>query len=185
MKLVIFLFTVIGLTIFASSISDADAAVDMFLKIPGIDGESMTKGHEKEIELLAWSWGATQTGAIGGGGAGAGKASFQDFHFTKFIDKSSPILLQKLAIGQHIPEATFVIERPTGEPTPFKFLEIKMTDLLVSSYQIGGSSGDDRPVESISLNFAKIEFKYTPQKADGTADAPVSMCYDLRTAMSC
>jgi type VI secretion system secreted protein Hcp len=67
------------------------AAVDYFLKLDGIEGESKDDKHKNEIDVESWSWGETQTGASGfGGGGGAGKVSMQDFHFTMKMNKASP-----------------------------------------------------------------------------------------------
>ena len=59
-------------------------------------------------------------------------------------------------------------------------MKIKFTDLLVSSYSTGGGGGGDDPVESIALNFSKIEFEYREQKADGTLDGPIPAGWDLK-----
>jgi type VI secretion system secreted protein Hcp len=108
------------------------------------------------IEVFSWSWGATQTGTtIDGGGAGAGKVQMQDFHFTKTVDKSSASLFQACANGKHFPMATFTA-RKAGKGQQ-EYLVVKFNDLLVSSYQSSGSSGDAVPMETISLNFRSVE----------------------------
>ena len=87
-------------------------AFDAFLKIDGIDGESTDKFHPGEIEISSFSWGVTQTGSIGsGGGGGAGKASFQDLHFSSSISKASPNLMIACATGEHIKEATLTVRK--------------------------------------------------------------------------
>lgn len=112
----------------------------------------------QQIPVYSWSWGATQTGdsSVGGGG-GAGKVQMQDFHFTKTVDKSSPSLFQACATGKHFPTATFVA-RKKGEGQQ-DYMVVKFSDLLVSSYQTGGSAGDTIPMESISLNFASVDLQ--------------------------
>lgn len=157
----------------------ADAAsVDYFLKIDGIEGESTDSMHKGQIDVLSFSWGASNSGSSStGGGGGAGKVQFQDIHFTTKMNKASPKLMLACATGEHIKEVIL-----TGQLTGKRgqqFLEIKMTDVLVSSYQSGGSSGD-LPTESISLNFAKIEFKYFPMNRDGTLGEPVTGGWDLK-----
>ncbi|AIF82945.1 type VI secretion system effector, Hcp1 family [Candidatus Nitrososphaera evergladensis SR1] len=160
-------------------IPSADAAtVDYFLKIDGIEGESTSDRHKGEINIESFSWGASNTGsASAGGGAGAGKVSFQDISFTKVIDKSSPKLMLATATGQHIKQVTL-----TGEMSGKKgqqFLQIKLTDVLISSYQQGGSSGAV-PTDSFSLNFAKIEFTYYPTNPDGSLGAPMTGGWDIK-----
>lgn len=157
----------------------ADAAqVDYFLKIDGIDGESTSDRHKNEIEIESFSWGASNTGATGaGGGGGAGKVTFQDIHFTKKLDKASPKLMLACATGEHIKDVVLVGEL-SGKRGQ-QFLEIKLTDVLVSSYQSGGSSGNI-PTDSFSLNFAKIEFTYFPVNANGTLGEPVKAGWDVK-----
>jgi type VI secretion system secreted protein Hcp len=154
-------------------------AVDYFLKIKGIEGESFDAKHKNEIDVLSWSWGQTQSGthAVGGGG-GAGKVSMQDFNFVMKVNKASPKLMLACASGDHIPEATLVCRKAGKEQQ--EFLTIKLSDCLVSSFQTGGSAGSDFETESVSLNFAKIQYEYRAQKADGTLDGAIKAGYDLK-----
>lgn len=89
-------------------------AVDYFLKIDGIEGESRDAKHKSEIELGSFSWGETAaTAPGGGGGGGAGKVSMQDFVATMRTSKASPALLLACASGQHRPQsATGKLEPP-------------------------------------------------------------------------
>lgn len=152
-------------------------AVDFFLKIDGIDGESKDGKHAGEIDVLSWSFGAHQAGTMaGGGGGGAGKVSMQDFTFSMRMCKATPKLLLHCANGKHIPSALFTA-RKAGEKQQ-EYMKIKFSDILVSSYQTGG--GGEEPLESISLNFSKIEFEYREQKADGTLDGPIPTGWDLK-----
>ena len=160
--------------------NEAYAAVDMFLKIDGIDGESTDEAHEGEIEILSFSWGETNEGKAhaGGGGGGPGKVSLQDFNFAMIFEKSSPKLMQACAEGKHIPKAILTVRKAGfaagSEPDPY--LTITLTEILISSYQTGGSADDDAvPVDSVSLNFAKIDFEYQQQNDRGDpVDRPVS-----------
>lgn len=155
-------------------------AVDYFLKIDGIDGESQDHKHKNEIELESWSWGETNAGTSGhGGGAGTGKVSMQDFHFVMRANKSSPKLFLACANGEHIKKATLTC-RKAGKDQQ-EYLKVDMCDVLVSSYQTGGSaSGDGAPMDQISLNFTKIEMEYKPQKADGTLDGAIKAGYNVK-----
>ena len=155
------------------------AIVDYFLKIDGIEGESMDDKHKNEIDVQSWSWGETNVGdAAHRGGMGAGKVAMQDFHFTMRINKASPKLFLACATGQHIKEALLTCRKAGKEQQ--EYLKIKFSDLLVSNYQTGGSTGDVVPIDQISLNFSKIEVTYAPQKPDGTLDAPVVHNYNLK-----
>jgi type VI secretion system secreted protein Hcp len=159
-------------------------AVDYFLKIKGIEGESKDHKHANEIDVLSFSWGETQTGThAGGGGSGGGKVSMQDFHFVMKTNKASPKLLLACANGEHIGEALLTVRKAGKEQQ--EFMKIKFWDLLVSSYQTGGSStGDEIPMDQISLNYAKMEYEYKEQAADGTLGGPIKAGYDLKTMQS-
>jgi type VI secretion system secreted protein Hcp len=153
-------------------------AVDMFLKLGSIKGESADDKHKGEIEVLSWHWGATQTGTTHSGtGGGAGKANFQDVTITKYLDSSSPHLIDHVAKGTHIPEALLTVRKAGGKV--LEYLKLKMNDVLVSSIQTGGSGHDERLTETLGLNFSKYEIVYTPQKADGSGDAAVQSKFDI------
>ncbi len=156
------------------------AAVDYFLDIDGIKGESTDDKHKDKIDLESWSWGESNSGAHGaGGGGGAGKVAMQDFHFVMKVNKASPELMLACATGKHIPKATLICRKAGG--TQGEFLKVTMSDLLVSSYQTGGSGhGGVLPTDQISLNFSKIEWDYKPQKKDGSLDASVKAGYDVK-----
>src|SRR5881628_1086746 len=155
------------------------AAVDYFLKIDGIKGESQDHKHKEEIDLESFSWGETQQGAHAyGGGGGAGKVAMQDFNFVMRVNKASPKLLLACATGTHIKEALLTCRKAGKEQQ--EYLKVKFTDLLVASFQTGGSAGDVVPVDQISLNFAKIEYEYYPQKDDGTLGSKVPVWWNLK-----
>jgi type VI secretion system secreted protein Hcp len=156
------------------------AAVDYFLKLDGIDGESADSKHKNEIDLESWSWGETQAGTFaGGGGGGAGKVSMQDFHFVMRVNKSSPKLLEACASGEHVKKAVLVCRKAGKEQQ--EYLKITFSDCLVSSFQTGGSGGSDIvPNDQISLNFAKIEYEYKEQKPDGTLGGAVKAGWNLK-----
>jgi type VI secretion system secreted protein Hcp len=155
------------------------AAVDYFLKVESIDGESTDDKHKNEIDVESWSWGESNQGThAGGGGGGAGKVSMQDFHFTMKVNKATPKLMLACATGQHIKKAVLTCRKAGGDQQ--EYMIITFSDLLVSSYQTGGSAGDVVPTDQVSMNFSKIEFEYKPQKPDGSLDAPIKAGYDLK-----
>ncbi len=156
------------------------AAVDYFLKLEGVKGESHDSKHKDEIEVDSWSWGETQHGTqASGGGGGAGKVSMQDFHFVMRVNKSSPKLLLACATGEHIKSAALTCRKAGKEQQ--EFLVIKFTDVLVSSFQTGGAgSADIVPTDQISLNYGKIEYEYKMQKTDGTLDGPIKAWYSIK-----
>jgi type VI secretion system secreted protein Hcp len=153
-------------------------AVDMFLKIDGIKGESRDDKHKDEIDVLAWSWGASQSGTMHvGGGGGSGKANFQDVSVTKWVDKSSHALLKAVSIGQHVKEALLTV-RKAGEK-PLEYIKLTMKDCLITSVSTGGSGGEDQLTENITINFGNFAYEYTPQKPDGTGDSVLPFGFDI------
>ena len=133
-------------------------AVDMFIKLDGIKGEAQDDKHKGEIDVLAWSWGMSQSGTTHmGSGGGGGKANFQDISVTKWVDKSSPILMQYCATGKHIPKAQLIVRKAGGKP--LEYIVMDLTDIMVTSVSTGGSGGEDRLTENVSLNFAEFKFK--------------------------
>jgi type VI secretion system secreted protein Hcp len=158
-------------------------AVDYFIKFDGIKGESTDAKHKDEIDVESWSWGETQTGPQHpGGGGGAGKVAMQDFHFVMRLNTASPGLMRACATGQHIKTAT-LYGRKAGKNQQ-EYLTFKLTDVLVSSYQTGGSEQADIPIDQVSLNFAKIQVEYKPQRPDGTPGSAVTFGWDVKAGKS-
>jgi len=155
-------------------------ASDYLLKIKGIDGESDQKGHEKWIEIESFSWGASNAGSsASGSGGGTGKVSMQDFHFVMTNGVSSPKLMLACATGEHIGDAELHLRKAGGKQEVY--LSWKFTDILISSYQTGGSShGSPIPTDQVSFNFTKVELEYKPQKNDGSLGAPIKASYDVK-----
>jgi type VI secretion system secreted protein Hcp len=154
-------------------------AVDMFLKLTGVDGESKDKTYGKQIDILAWSWGCSNAGSgHAGGGSGAGKVNVQDISVTKWVDSSSPSLLLACCNGDHYDEGNLII-RKAGGSSPVEYLKIKLTEVFVTSISTGGSGGEDRLTENVSLNFSKFQLFYTPQDAKGAAGTPIPCGWDI------
>src|SRR5262247_1484895 len=156
------------------------AAVDYFLKLDGIEGESHDSKHKNAIELESWSWGEAQTGTgHSAGGSGCGKVAMQDFHFVMKMNKATPKLALACANGEHIKKAELIC-RKAGKDQQ-EFLKVTFSDLLVSSYQTGGSGHSDiLPTDQISLNFAKIEYEYKEQLATGQLGGVIKAGYDVK-----
>ena len=156
-------------------------AVDMFLNLGAtIKGETQDSAQKAagDIDVLAWSWGASNSGSFHtGGGGGAGKANFQDISITNYLDKASPAILIALAKGAHIPEAKLLV-RKAGEGQQ-KYLEMTLTKVLVTSLSTGGSGGEDRLTENVTLNFGKVTFAYTPQDSKGTVAGDKTFTWNI------
>jgi type VI secretion system secreted protein Hcp len=149
----------------------------MFLKLDGISGESLDQKHPNEIDVLSFSWGVANSGDAAP--RKRGKPHATALTVTVYTSKASPSLFLHCCTGQHI-KTGVITARKAGE-RPMEFLHIKLTDILVSSYSTGSGGGDTLPTENIGLEFAKVQFIYTPQTASGAPGADVSAAFNFLT----
>lgn len=156
-------------------------AVDAYLKIGDVKGESVVKGFEGQIDVLSWSWGMSQTGTTHRGtGGGAGRVDVQDMTFTHYVDAASSNLMLACCNGKHYPDALLTV-RKAGEK-PLDYLKITMTDLIITSVSTGGSKGEELVAETVSINFAKVKVEYQPQDPKGAKKGgSIDMEYDIAT----
>jgi type VI secretion system secreted protein Hcp len=163
-------------------------AFDAYIKIDGIPGESTDDKHKDWIEILNYGFGASQPTsgtASSAGGASTGRVNIQDFTFTHFLDKASPKLFEAVCTGKHFSSVTVELCRAGGDK--LKYMEYKLSDVVVSSLGRGGDAKgeEDVPIESASLNFGKIVMTYTQQKRkDGSGGGNVAFGWDLTTNKS-
>lgn len=144
-------------------------AFDAFLEIEGVAGESQRAGHEGQIELQSFSWGASNPTSISstGTGIGAGKVSISSFNFMKNTDGTSPTLFQKCCNGKHFDKAKVTLYKAAGDDGALDYLIYEFEKVFVDSIAWSGG-GDGIPLESISLSFGKVTINYTGQNDDGT-----------------
>lgn len=156
-------------------------AIDMFLKLDTVEGESLDSAHSGEIDLLSANFGASQTGTShSGGGSGAGKVTMQDMVITKKVDKSSPILFLLLCQGQHIPKGTLTV-RKAGGTKPLEYLKMNFGNVFITGFQQTGADGQEELTEQVTLNFQQVSVIYTPQKADGSGGPAITKGWDVKT----
>jgi type VI secretion system secreted protein Hcp len=150
----------------------------MFIKIGALKGEARDDKHKGDIDVLAWSWGMANSGSAHvGGGAGAGKVSVQDISFTKYIDTSSTELMLACCNGKHFDKATLVV-RKAGEK-PLEYITVTMEDLIITSVSTGGSGGEDRLTENVTLNFSRVKVMYKEQTETGGVGEKPEMGWDV------
>ena len=153
----------------ASSTSVVSAS-DMFLKLTGVKGESQDSKHKDEIDVLSWSWG-TSTGTGKTKRGTIAPQCIQDLAFTKFVDSSTPQLIMLGVMGETAKEGTLTV-RKSGEKQA-EYLTLKMTDVMVTSYQTGGDGSDQQLVDTVVLSFSSIAGEYKPQREDGSSGVSV------------
>ena len=153
-------------------------AIDMFIKIGDVEGEAADDKHGKEIDVLAWSWGMSQSGTTHmGGGGGSGKVAVQDMSITKYVDSATNALMKACCDGTHYPEAMLTVRKAGKEA--LEYIKITMKELIVSSVSTGGSGGEDRLTENVTLNFAEFKLEYTPQNEDGSGGAAKEVAWHI------
>ena len=146
---------------------------------PNIAGDVTTQGYAGQFEVQSFQWGVgrgvgSPTGASGN--REASTPSVSEITLSKQLDQASGNLLKEAFGGEGKASVVIAFVR-TDAGGGVTYLEYTLTNTMLSGYSI--SSGGDRPSESISLNFTKIEAKFTPQKDDGTAGTPATIIYDL------
>jgi len=160
------------------------AAQDIFLCIEGVPGESQDERHRDCIDVLAWSWGMSQSGTThdGTGGGGVDKVSVQDLSVTKYIDKSSPDIMLATASGAHFPKLELLVHQTCGGCDPKQpYFSLTIEDIIVSSVSSGGSQGEDRLTENVTFNFAKVQWCYTQTNPDGSQEPEHCEGWDIVT----
>lgn len=154
------------------------AQADMFLKLTNIKGESVDVKHPDEIEVLSWSFGASQEGsAHSGTGSGTGKVAIQDVTITHYVDSASTDLLKHLTNGKHIDEGLLVVRKAGG--TAVEYFKFKMEQVMVTHISNGGGAGQDRVTENVTLNFRKFTQTYTPQDDKGAPKPKSEFTWDI------
>ncbi len=155
----------------------ASAATDMFLKLGNIKGESVDAQHKGEIDVLAWSWGESDnTAAAVRGRRSAAPDCIQDLSLTKFIDRATPDIIMDAVLGRIINEGVLTLRRSGGDAKEQtqSYLTLTLSDVTISSYATGGSGGEDRLTENVTLHFQKMEGTYRQQQPDGSLGSPIT-----------
>jgi type VI secretion system secreted protein Hcp len=144
-----------------------------------VDGKDGKGPHSKEINVLGWNWGMSNNGSAHVlGGAGSGKVSVQDVQVTKYVDSASPKLLKACCNGTHFDAAKLTV-RKAGGTSPVEYIKINMEKVFISSISTGGTGGQSRLTETVSLNFAKVNLDYTPQTDKGGAGTAIPFGWDI------
>lgn len=156
-------------------------AIDVYLQIDGIKGESADSTHQGWIELSSAHWGVTQprsATASTAGGHTAERCEHRNQSISKLADLASPILMQTCSMGRTIPKAKLEFMRADGNGKPVKYYEVELENVLIGSMDQVVHEGSVLH-DSIGLKFARVKWKYTQQKIDGGASGNTSGGWDL------
>jgi type VI secretion system secreted protein Hcp len=154
-------------------------AVDIFMVIDTVKGESTDAGFPGSIQVNSWNWGMTQSGNTHTStGSGTGKVSVGDLSFVKAVDSTSPTLTQTCCNGTAFKTATLSM-RKAGGASALTYLVITLKNVIISSVQLGSSSSDDQQMETITLNFGEFTYEYTSQASAGTGGATTSVTWNI------
>lgn len=155
-------------------------AVDYFLELDGIPGESTDAKHKGEIDVLAFSWGVSQAGSAprGGRGGGAGKALFEDLLVVARTSKASPKLWQACATGEHLKSAVLTCRKGSGKGR-IEFLKVTLTEVTITSYEVDGSD-EELPLDQIALAFGTVETEFVSVDATGKTQPVVTAGWDVK-----
>lgn len=157
-------------------------AIDVYLQIDGIKGESGDDQHKGWIECESVNWSLTQprsATASTSGGHTAERAELSDVTLHKMADLASPILAQTCAMGKTIPKAKFEFFRADGDGKRVKYYEVELENVIVAHVAQGVAAGG--MTESIGLKFAKVKWRYTQQRIVGGAGGNTAGGWDLAT----
>jgi type VI secretion system secreted protein Hcp len=159
---------------------DPMADIYAFLELEGVTGESQDSQYKDKIELQSFSWGATNNSSFASGtGSGIGKGQVQDISCTKFVDKASLVLMKKCVNGDTIDSGKITLLKLSDE-TKIPYYEVKLTDIVVTSYQVAGSGDGQLPLDHFSMHFVQVNSTYTPQSNTGDASGSVEFNWDLQ-----
>jgi type VI secretion system secreted protein Hcp len=144
-------------------------AVEIFLSIDGITGESQKSGAVGWIEVFSFSNGASNPSSVAfGTGSGAGKVDLSSISLQKQLDMSSPYLFENCCSGSHVDTAQMIVREATGTTTTQTYFQYDMTEVFIDSISWGGAAGGGKPSESLSVSSKSLAITYWSQASDGT-----------------
>ncbi|HTW79794.1 MAG TPA: type VI secretion system tube protein Hcp [Terracidiphilus sp.] len=149
-------------------------AVDYFLKLDGIQGESQDEKHKNEIQVLSWSWGAANVSSVSGtGGSGAGKVDMSDVSMMLNFDKSTPKFFKSICAGTHIASGELSAIKAGGNGKAY--LKVDFKEIFVTGLQM--SAAGEVPAVSLSFTYDEIKIDYSAQDEKGNLASvgPVTM----------
>ncbi|MDE1189175.1 type VI secretion system tube protein Hcp [Erwiniaceae bacterium L1_54_6] len=154
-------------------------AIDTFLKVEGVTGESNDSNHKNWTDVLSFTWGASQQGnmAVGGGG-GSGKVNYRDLQIQALIDKSTPSILKFCSSGKHVNKVEISICKAGGSQVEYS--RIVLEEVLVTLVEFAGVGHTDTIVVNYRFQAAKVTLHYWEQTEQGTKGAETQSGWDIK-----
>jgi len=154
-------------------------AIDMFLKVDGVSGETKDAKHAGCVDALSFNWGANQPGNMHiGGGGGAGKVTFNDLNVQAYIDKATPTIMQFCASGKHVSAVTLTICKAGGNPV--EYTQIELQDVIVTGTDFNGAGSADRILVNYRFQAAKVKLHYWEQTSQGGKGPETQSGWDIK-----
>jgi type VI secretion system secreted protein Hcp len=156
-------------------------AIDVYLQIDGIKGESQDSAHQGWIELSSAQWGVTQPRSATvstGGGHTAERCEHQALSLSKLADLASPILMQHCSMGKTVPKAKLEFMRADGDGKPVRYYQVELENVMIASMTQMVSQGSILH-DNIGLRFSKVKWSYMQQKIGGGAGGSTVGGWDL------
>jgi type VI secretion system secreted protein Hcp len=162
-------------------------AIDVYLQIDGIKGESADSTHQGWIEVAQAQWGVSQPVSSPGsatGGRTTGRSEYRTLSLAKHADLASPVLMQHCTNGKTIAKAKLEMMRADGDGNRVKYYEVELENVLIANMeQMVGEGSILR--DHIALHFTKVKWKYTQQRIGGGTGGQTAGGWDLGCNKSC
>lgn len=154
-------------------------ALDMFMRIEGIRGESKDANHKDWTDIQSFRWGAEQPGSMSsGGGGGAGKVNFDDLTVVAAIDKAAPTVLKNCAVGQHLGKVEIAVCKAGGSQVEYS--RTTLEDVLITAVRFVGTQDNESLMMEYSFQAAKVKNQYWEQNDKGSKGAEVQMAFNVK-----
>jgi type VI secretion system secreted protein Hcp len=156
-------------------------SIDCHLKLDGVKGESTHDKHKDEVTLLSFTGGESNSSNSMGGGMAVGKGKAEPVHITMKYGTQSPVIAKHCVSGKHFKDATVAMSISGGKQEDF--LTIVMKEVFIMSHSVSANANGE-VIEQVTMNYADIEYKYKPQKSDGSLGGEVKYGVDMRTTVT-
>jgi type VI secretion system secreted protein Hcp len=148
------------------------AIAAIYLKMAGVTGESLVRGHVGEIDVVSWDWGVQSAPYSLSDGSPGGASSFNALNIVKRVDRATPTLFKFCDEHKLVSSATLTVSKAGGSDA-LEYVTIEMARLRIIRVDV--RTEESELTEHVTLSCETMTFNYTPQGSDGVqASAPIS-----------